>query len=170
MLFKTIFKIIYESEINCRIEWQYDGGIVWSIRNNTYPRIWKDDVLDTNFEIFHQSTENIIENLDMGLKKDWIARGNEKEIDLALCKMYDAIIEHFPNSKASKWLKDFDENREHFFICQGCGDIVDKRDLGNVFEHEHGREIPVIIKKGKYIAKKQGDTKAWHKGNELNLN
>lgn len=32
MLFKTIFKKIYDSEINCRIEWRWDGGFNWSIQ------------------------------------------------------------------------------------------------------------------------------------------
>jgi hypothetical protein len=30
---------------------------------------------------------------------------------------------------------DVDE-REHFYVCEDCGQAVDKRDLGEVFHHE----------------------------------
>jgi hypothetical protein len=33
--------------------------------------------------------------------------------------------------------------REHFYICDECGQSVDKRDLGEVFHHEEpGHEGP----------------------------
>lgn len=169
MLFKKLFKIIYDSEINCRIEWMWDNGFTWSIQNASFPRILKDDDLNECFketvrsERYSEKMKNPVQEID------WIARGNSDDIDDALCDMFDAIIEYLPNSEAAKKLKDFNENREHFSVCQVCGDLFDCRDLGDVFSHEHGTKTPIKIK-GKYIAKREGDSEAWHDGKKINLN
>ena len=172
MLFKTIFKKIYDSEINCRIEWRWDGGFAWSIQNKEFPRIWKDDQKCGKKKIImlraSDKYKQEIENNE--LEKDWIVRGREMDIEDCLCKLYDAIIIYFPNSPAAKWLSDFDKNREHFFICAKCGDLVDKRNLGNVFEHEHDELKYPKIDSSKIVSKKIGDNKAWNKGKQIDLN
>jgi hypothetical protein len=170
MLFKTIFKKIYESEIPCRIEWMFDHGFTWTIQNNIYPRIWLDDFIDDPTGIICESEESKIIRENPPLEKDWIARGGTKDIDDCLCQLFDAIIKHFPNSKAGEWLSDFDKNREHFIVCQKCGDLVDMRDLGNVFEHEHDEEKFPKIDSSKIVSKKIGDDKAWNKGKQIDLN
>ncbi|MBK5202167.1 MAG: hypothetical protein JJE45_00395 [Prolixibacteraceae bacterium] len=172
MLFKTIFKKIYESEINCRIEWIWDGGFTWSIQDNKFPRIWNDDMKEGKKQSIEiTASAKFKQEIEKDLsQKDWIARGKEMDLEDALCKMYDAIIFHFPNSKAAKWLSDFDKNREHFFVCAKCGDLVDKRDLGNVFEHEHDDWKFPKIDSSKIIAKREGDNKAWNKGKQIDLN
>ena len=43
------------------------------------------------------------------------------------------------------------EDRQHFFPCAGCGEMIDARDLGEVFEHEHN-DAPKL--KGKYKARR----------------
>jgi len=172
MLFKTIFKKIYESEINCRIEWRWDGGFEWSIQDNSFPRLWKDESLMSRKQCLTiTSSEKCKKEMaDMTLRKDWIVRGQNMDIEDAICDLCDAIIKHCPNSDAAKWLIDFDKNREHFFICNICGDLVDKRDLGNVFEHEHDEDKFSKIDSSKIIVKKEGDNKAWNKGKQINLN
>lgn len=170
MLFKTIFKKIYSSEIPCRIEWMFDSGFTWSITDGQkYPRLFIDDDSD-GAKIITESSENMLLRSNPFIEKDWIARGNEEDIEDCLCKLFDAIIIHYPNSEVAKWLSDFDKNREHFFICAKCGDIVDMRDLGNVFEHEHDELKFPKIDSSKIISKKQGDNKAWNKGKQINLN
>jgi hypothetical protein len=170
MLFKTIFKKIYESEIPCRIEWMYDHGYNWSLQNNIYPRIWIDDFINDPTGIICESEESKIRREDAPLEKDWIARGSNKDIEDCICELCDAIVKHYPNSDAAKWIVDFDKNREHFFICAKCGDLVDKRDLGNVFEHEHDEDKFPKIDSSKIISKEIGDNKAWNKGKQIDLN
>lgn len=169
MLFKTIFKKIYNSEIPCRIEWLFDEGFTWYLINNSYPRLWKDDYLDGKKAII-ESTDNMLLRNNPLLEKDWIDRGANMDIEDCLCGLFDAIIKHYPNSDAAKWLSDFDKNREHFFICAKCGDIVDMRDLGNVFEHEHDDWKFPKIDSSKVVSKKIGDNKAWNKGRQIDLN
>lgn len=163
MLFKKVFEKIYESEINCRLEWRWDGGFVWSIQNDEWPRIWKDDDIQDDYKRISRMDGNKLE-------KDWIDRGSSDTIDGAFYDMINSIEKHFPNSAFTKWVKDYNENMDHFYICQGCGDLVDMRDLGNVFEHEHNKKVPVIDKNKKYIAKREGDNKEWNDGKSIDLN
>lgn len=154
MLFKKVFEKIYESEINCRLEWLWDGGFTWSIADGTkFPRIIKDNNLT-----------------DTSKYMVWIERGNSSTIDGAFYDMISAIEKHFPNSKFVEWVKDYNENMEHYMICVGCGDLVDKRNLVEVLDHEHGNEIPIIDKTKKYIAQLEGDNKAWLDGKPIDLN
>ena len=169
MLFKKLFKIIYDSEINCRIEWLWDAGFTWALLDGSiYPRIMKDDNIDNSFKVIHQSQTDRINCNDMQYKKDWLARGNREDIDDALRDMFTAIIEHCPKSQAAINLKDFDENREHFIICNSCGDLMDCRDLGDVFEHEHDKEVSVDTTK--IISQRKGDNVAWNDRKKINLN
>ena len=43
------------------------------------------------------------------------------------------------------------------------------RDLGDVFKHEHKKNI-LKVKGDNYISKKEGDNKAWYKGKSFDLN
>lgn len=169
MLFKTIFKKIYGSEIPFRIESMFDAGYTWSLQNSDYPRLWKDDYLEGKEPIV-ESEENMLLRSNPLLEKDWITRGQSMDIDDCICELCDAIVKHCPNTEAAKWIVDFDKNREHFFICAKCGDLVDKRDLGNVFEHEHDDWKFPKIDSSKIIAKREGDNKAWNKGKQIDLN
>lgn len=170
MLFKKVFEKIYESEINCRIEWLWDGGFTWSIADGTkFPRIIKDNNLtETKHKVksdfYLKETKNPIYEID------WIERGNSSTIDGAFYDMISAIEKHFPNSKFVEWVKDYNENMKHFMICAGCGDLVDKRNLIEVLDHEHDNEIPIIDKNIKYIAQLNGDNKAWLDGKPIDLN
>lgn len=105
MYYNTIFQKIYDSEINCRIEWCFDGGVTWSIQNSEFPRIWKDDVIDNNKINYMTSNEYNIKSSNNVLTKDWIARGTEENFEKAFNKLIDAIIECFPNSEFTKWIK-----------------------------------------------------------------
>lgn len=169
MMFKKLLNYVYDSEINCRIEWQWDGGFTWSIQNSSFPRIWKDNDLDQCAKTTVRSKKYSEEMKNPKQEVDWIARGNADDIENAFCEMFDAIIKHLPKSTAAIKLKDFDENREHFLVCTGCGDLFDCRDLCDVFSHEHGENPPIKIK-GKYIAKKDGDAHAWNGINKIDLN
>ncbi len=170
MLFKKIFNKIHDSEINCRIEWLWDNGFTWCVlASNKYPRILKDDELQGNDKIEWRSEKDFIEANNKTHEKDWITRGREDDIEDAFLEMIDAIIEHFPDSEFTKWIKDFNKNRDHFMICGICGDLIDKRDLGEVFEHEHKNGSPKI-NGDNFIAKREGDNKAWHKGKGIDLN
>ena len=171
MLFKKVFEKIYDSEINCRLEWLWDGGFTWSISDGTkFPRIVKDCDLDNSYgrTVSSQSYLNEIKNTLY--EKDWIERGNSETIDGAFYDMISAIEKHFPNSKFVKWVRDYNENMEHFYICSGCGDLVDKRNIGEVFDHEHGKQVPLIDKTKNYIAHRQEDGNAWLKGKSIDLN
>ena len=169
MLFKKLINYIYNSEINCRIEWAWDGGFTWSIQDNSFPRIWKDDNLDARLKAISKSKQYSEKIKTPIHEADWIARGNNKDIDKAFSDMFDAIIKHFPNSSAAIKLKDFYENKEHFAICAKCGDLFDCRDLGDVFSYEHNDDIPVLKKKNP-VAKKKFDIKMWNDGKSINLN
>jgi hypothetical protein len=59
-------------------------------------------------------------------------------------------------------------NQEHFMQCGNCGEMIDLRDLGQVFEHEHNN-LPKIDS-SKIISKKVGDNIAWKNGERINLN
>jgi hypothetical protein len=170
MLFKKLINYIYDSEINCRIEWMWDGGFTWCLLDGSYPRILKDDDTQGNSEIIKESPKSMLERSNPFLEKDWIARGCKEDIGDALCDLFEAIINHFPTSSAAIKLKDFDENREHFIICEKCGDLLDCRDLEDVFSHEHDDKFPVIDKNKNYLAHKKGDSVVWNKGNKINLN
>jgi hypothetical protein len=171
MLFKKVFEKIYDSEINCRLEWFWDTGFTWSIQDGTiFPRILKDGDLGEISKKTVRSEFYSKEIKNPTYEKDWIVRGESETIDGAFYDMISAIEKHFPNSKFTKWVKDYNENMEHFYICIGCGDLVDKRNLGEVFDHEHGKDSPIIDKTKKYIVKKDGDNKAWIDGNSIDLN
>ena len=133
MLFKKLVNIIYNSEINCELKWEWDVGFTWSL-------------LDIPF-----------------------STGCRKNVDDALSDMFDAIIKYFPDSVAAKKLKDFDENKEHFIVCQICGDLIDCRDLGDVFYHENKDELPKV-KGSDYMAKKEGDSRACKNDEPIDLN
>ena len=170
MLFKKIFQKIYDSEINIRIEWMWDGGFTWCVLGRgEFPRIFLDDNLSeclkktVRSKFYSEKMKNPIH------KVDWIERGCEDDIEDAILKLIDAIIEHFPNSEFTSWIQDFNSNREHFFFCAKCGDIIDNRDMGDVFKHEHKKNISKV-KGDNYISKKEGDNKAWHKGKSFDLN
>ena len=170
MVFKKLLNYVYDSEINCRIEWFWDGGFTWYLIDGTkFPRILMDGDLEelskntVRSNLYSEKMKNPI------YEKDWIAMGNCMDIEDALCEMFDAIIKHLPNSTAAKKLKDFDENREHFLVCNKCGDLFDCRDLGDVFSHEHDDDLPKFDGK-KYVSKKQGDVKAWNGGKSIDLN
>jgi hypothetical protein len=171
-MFATILEKIYNSEINCRFEWFWDGGFTWSIMNNeVFPRILKDGDLEEVLKNTIRSKKYSKEMRNPIYEKDWIARGTSNNIKDAIYDLTDAIEKHFPNSGFTKWVQDYNKNMEHFYICSGCGDLVDMRDLNNVFEHEHNNEnIPIIDKDIKYIAKREGDNKAWYDGKEIDLN
>lgn len=170
MLFKKLLNFVYDSEVNCRIEWVWDSGFTWYLIDGTkFPR----NIMDGDLEELSKNTKRSNFYSDKMknpiYEKDWIATGNCRDIEDALCEMFDAIIKHLPNSVAAIKLKDFDENREHFIVCQKCGDLFDCRDLGDVFSHEHNKDLPKIDGK-KHIATKKGDTKAWHDGKSIDLN
>lgn len=167
---KELFQKIYDSEINCRIEWCWDGGFTWCISDQSkLPRIWIDNDLSECLKKTIRSKYYSKKMKNPVYEKDWLARGCEYSLEDAILKMTDAIIEHFPNSKFTQWIKDFNINREHFFYCAKCGDLVDMRDLKDVFEHEDKKDIPKA-NKSNYISKKEGDNKAWHKGKRIDLN
>lgn len=171
MLFKKVFEKIYDSEINCRLEWFWDAGFTWSISDGTkFPRIIKDDDLAEISKLTFRSELYSKEMKNPIYEKDWIERGSSETIDGAFYDMISAIEKHYPNSTFVKWVKDYNENMEHFMICVGCGDLVDKRNLSEVLDHEHGKPIPIIDKTKKYIAQQKGDNKAWLDGNPIDLN
>jgi hypothetical protein len=63
--------------------------------------------------------------------------------------------------------KDNTDNSEHFFECAICGQQVDMRDLGQVFEHEHD-DLP---KPQFGSSKKVGDSTEWLHGKDpVNIN
>lgn len=169
-MFKKLINYVYDSEINCRLEWNWDGGFTWSIQDSAmFPRIMHDDNLEGSLKIVTASEEfkEILSNPT--LTKDWVARGCREDIDDAFYDMFDAIIKHFPKSSAAIKLKDFDENREHFVVCEKCGDLFDCRDLSDVFSHEHDEErFPTITEK--FVAQKEGDPTVWYDGKPTNLN
>jgi hypothetical protein len=171
-MFKKVFEKIYESEINCRLEWRWNGGFTWTIQDNSFPRIWKDDNLDGKKKCLTiTSSDEVKEKMkNFYLEKDWIDRGVSDTVDGAFYDMITSIEKHFPNSKFAAWVKDYNKNMEHFMICVGCGDLVDKRNLSEVLEHEHGNPIPIIDKTKKYIVQQKGDNKVWLDGNPIDLN
>lgn len=162
---------VYNSEINCRIEWLWDSGFTWCLLDNSYPRILKDEEFDNSSKIISRTEKDWIKANNITHEKDWIARGCEEDIDDALGKLFDAIIEHYPTSTAAIKLKDFDENREHFLVCTGCGDLFDCRDLSDVFSHEHSNEKLQKLDVSKYKkAKRKDDSNEWIDGKKINLN
>jgi hypothetical protein len=58
---------------------------------------------------------------------------------------------------------------KHFLKCEKCGQLVDMRDLSNVFEHEHDESIP-DLKGKKFIAKRKDEDIAWYDGKQISIN
>lgn len=40
---------------------------------------------------------------------------------------------------------DLEDETQHFYVCQGCGQAVDMRKLGDVFHHEEPGHDPLPI-------------------------
>lgn len=97
-----ILKQIYKSEINCRIEWLWDSGFTWSIQNNDYPRLLKDEKLKS----CAKSEEIVLLENNPLLEKDWIARGNKPAIEECIQELAESICKYLPESEFAKWLRD----------------------------------------------------------------
>lgn len=96
---QTILKHIYDSEINCRIEWLWDSGFTWSIQNSDYPRILKEDKLQS----CAKSEEVVLLENNPLLEKDWIARGNKSTIEECIQELAESVCKYFPQSEFTKW-------------------------------------------------------------------
>lgn len=96
-----IIESIYESEIPCRIEWVYDGGFVWSIQNDEYPRLWKDEQIDQ--KILCETPENMLLRNNPFLEKDWTARGGSYSFLDTIMELADKVVELYPHSKLAEW-------------------------------------------------------------------
>lgn len=63
------------------------------------------------------------------------------------------------------------KDEQHFYKCDRCGAMVDMRDLGMVFQHEHiGKPPPNPADLKKITAKKAGDPVEWKDGKPTHLN
>jgi len=99
----AILESIYESEIPCRLEWRFDGGFIWSIQNNDYPRLWKDEQSEQT--VMCETTENMLLRNNPLLEKDWIARGGSYSFMETVEQLADEVCKLFPQSKFAKWYK-----------------------------------------------------------------
>lgn len=98
-----VIENIYNSEIPCRIEWMFDSGFTWSIQDNNYPRIWKDNYLQDNIKIIAESDINILLKNNPLLEVDWIERGFNPSFYGAVIEMANAICKHYPKSIFAEW-------------------------------------------------------------------
>lgn len=54
------------------------------------------------------------------------------------------------------------DNEEHFMMCAICYEVFDRRDLSEVFKHEHNSSLPIL--EHHYFGTKKQDDKT---SNEL---
>ena len=98
-----IIESIYDSEIPCRMEWLFDGGYVWSIQNNDYPRLFQDNSFEDNIKIVAENIDNILLRNNPILGKDWIERGCNYSFPEAVKELASVACKHFPDSKFAQW-------------------------------------------------------------------
>ncbi len=106
-----IFEKLYESEINIRFEWLVEGGYTWSIVGSSHerlPRVLVDDESSAGFVVIKKDIIDYDEQIGPPnfIEPDWLKRGNNEEIELALGELVSAISEIFPNSAFVKWFKE----------------------------------------------------------------
>lgn len=89
---------IYNSEINCRLEWLWDAGFTWSIQNSDYPRLMIDDDLSGDFKIITETSKSMLSRTDPFIKKDWVERGSNYSFEDSVKELAEAICRLFPNS------------------------------------------------------------------------
>ena len=53
-----------------------------------------------------------------------------------------------------------EDERKHFIKCDKCGEWIDRRDLNQVFNHDHDGKLEVKIE---YTSSRRiGDAEEWH--------
>jgi hypothetical protein len=104
-----IFYRLYESEINFRFENFWDGGYTWAVIGYEgepepgeirWTRIEIDNALD-KFIMF-PSEEIYLSSIHF-MKKDWLKRGTEKEIETAVIALWEASCRVYPTSDFAQW-------------------------------------------------------------------
>lgn len=100
---------IYDSEINVRIEWVWDGGFTWVLVNSALPeppRNMIDDTMQGNLEpvVFQEELRQDLKPPNL-MKKDWLDRGSADNICDAMTELCLAVVQYFPNSNFTKWYR-----------------------------------------------------------------
>ena len=92
---------LYDCEINCRVEWAWDGGFVWVWNDRSYPRVWVDDGLAGVRETVLAQSDEAARASDKAqfLAPDWRARGTEPTIEEAVTALAEAINRRIPRGR-----------------------------------------------------------------------
>jgi hypothetical protein len=114
-----VFMRLYESEINFRFENFWDAGYTWSITGNEvesetneiqWSRIEIDDAIADIST--YPSEEKELKSLHF-MKKDWLKRGSDHNLEAAVTELCQAAVYLYPDSDFAKWyLASNDEDRE----------------------------------------------------------
>jgi hypothetical protein len=116
---------LYESEIEFRIENMFDDGYRWSVvgdigertQSVNLRRLEIDDIIMDNdegkqrprIEIEEMRLEREIPHF---IKRDWLLRGAETQLVMAIIKLAEAACTLYPNSDFTNWYLNKEEKQE----------------------------------------------------------
>jgi hypothetical protein len=105
-----VLKRIYDSEINIRIDWLWDGGYTWAIiegyKEGVVPRVAYDDYLEGAFKFISITKDHKRDlNSPQFQNIDWIERGGSHDIAEAISQLAEAVARHNPGSDFEIWYK-----------------------------------------------------------------
>ena len=105
---------LYYSEVNFRIENQYDGGYRWSLTGWSDPNDneWQlqrfdiDDAIEGKAQWIHKSTDIDRELSTIHFqKRDWFTRGGSIELEETITQLCDSVCMEYPETDFVKWYK-----------------------------------------------------------------